>query len=178
MGGGSARTAMPKGMLRVFVPPAPRVQFVPKLAIATSIDAPPEMVPQIGTFGLPDGAGGLVGGLGGLGFGPGLGSGPSDGDGEGTVFSGRGVTAPVPIRKPEPEYSENARRAHIAGSVLVYAEIGADGVPRRLRIIRGLGYGLDERAMEAVSQWFFKPGRKDGHAVAVGATIDVNFRLL
>ena len=86
--------------------------------------------------------------------------------------------APVPIRKPEPDYSDMARRARINGSVLVYAVIGADGVPRQLRVVRSIGFGLDEKALEAVSRWFFKPGTKEGRPVSVGATIEVNFRLL
>ncbi len=76
------------------------------------------------------------------------------------------------------EYSDSARRARINGGVLVCAVIGVDGVPRQLRVVRGIGFGLDEKALEAVSRWFFKPGTKDGRAVPVAATIEVNFRLL
>jgi TonB family protein len=187
-GGGSAigPRAVPKGVRpqpqRVFVPPTTRVDSIPKLMIAASIDAPPQLAPQSGAIGLPDGVGNLAGGSGGLvGLG-GNGTGGSYGDGEGDrgsgVFSGKGIVAPVPIRKPEPEYSDSARRARINGGVLVYAVIGVDGVPRQLRVVRGIGFGLDEKALEAVSRWFFKPGTKDGRAVPVAATIEVNFRLL
>ena len=185
-GSGIGPKAIPKGVRpqpqRVFVPPTTRVDSIPKLMIAASIDAPPQLAPQSGAIGLPDGVGNPAGGSGGLvGLG-GNGTGGSYGGGEGDrgsgVFSGKGIVAPVPIRKPEPEYSDSARRARINGGVLVYAVIGVDGVPRQLRVVRGIGFGLDEKALEAVSRWFFKPGTKDGRAVPVAATIEVNFRLL
>ena len=56
--------------------------------------------------------------------------------------------------------------------------VGEDGQPRRLRILRGLGLGLDEKAIEAVSRWKFKPAQRNGHPVRAAATIEVNFRLL
>jgi TonB family protein len=57
-------------------------------------------------------------------------------------------------------------------------EIGQDGIARNMKVVRGLGLGLDERALQAISQWHFKPGTKDGQPVTVMATIEVNFRLL
>jgi len=62
--------------------------------------------------------------------------------------------------------------------VLVAVEVGADGVPNNVRVLRSLGLGLDEKAVEAVKQWRFKPGMKDGKPVPVAATIEVSFRLL
>jgi protein TonB len=91
---------------------------------------------------------------------------------------GNGVTAPAVISKIEPEYTEEARLAKYQGAVVVSTEIGPDGVAQSMKVIRGLGLGLDEQAVKAISQWKFKPGTKDGQPVAVTATIEVNFRLL
>jgi protein TonB len=85
---------------------------------------------------------------------------------------------PVVIRKVAPDFSEEARRAHAAGTVIVYAEIGTDGKPHNLRVMRSFGLGLDENAVEAVSQWLFRPGTKDGKPVVVSAEIEVAFHLL
>jgi len=88
------------------------------------------------------------------------------------------ATAPRPIHSPEPEYSEEARLAKYQGTVVVAVKIGVDGTAQDMRVIRGLGLGLDEKALQAISQWYFKPGAKDGEPVTVMATIEVNFRLL
>jgi TonB family protein len=91
---------------------------------------------------------------------------------------GNGVTAPAVISKAEPEYTEEARLAKYQGTVVVSTEIGPDGVAQSMKVIRGLGLGLDEQAVKAISQWKFKPGTKDGQPVPVTATIEVNFRLI
>jgi TonB family protein len=91
---------------------------------------------------------------------------------------GNGVKPPALLRKLEPQYSEEARAAKYQGRVVVYAEIGTDGLAHNLRVLRGLGLGLDEKAIEAIDQWRFRPGSKDGTPVPVAATIEVNFRLL
>jgi protein TonB len=78
----------------------------------------------------------------------------------------------------DPDYTEEARVAQLAGTVVVTAEIGPDGFAHNPRVLRGLGLGLDENAIDAISQWQFKPGAKDGQPVTVAATIEVNFRLL
>jgi TonB family protein len=91
---------------------------------------------------------------------------------------GNGVTAPAVISKIEPEYTEEARLAKYQGTVVVSTEIGPAGVAQSMKVIRGLGLGLDEQAVKAISQWKFKPGTKDGQPVAVTATIEMNFRLL
>jgi TonB family protein len=57
-------------------------------------------------------------------------------------------------------------------------EIGEDGLAHNIQVVRGLGLGLDEKAVQAIQQWIFKPGMKDGQAVPVRANIEVNFRLL
>ena len=91
---------------------------------------------------------------------------------------GGGVSLPVPIVKPEPEYSEEARKAKYQGSVTLQIVVDASGVPTDIKVVKKLGLGLDEKAIEAVAKWRFKPGMKDGKAVAVIATIEVSFRLL
>ncbi len=105
------------------------------------------------------------------------GSGTGSGVGCSVYRIGGGVSAPVLIQKVEPEYTEQARAAKYQGTVLLYVEIGPDGAPTNIRVQRSLGLGLDEKAIEAVKQWRFKPGEKDGNPVPVSATIEVNFRL-
>jgi periplasmic protein TonB len=78
----------------------------------------------------------------------------------------------------EPQYSEEAISAKFQGTVLLYVEVDEQGLPRNIRVIRPLGLGLDEKAIEAVEKWKFSPGKKDGKPVAVQAQIEVNFRLL
>jgi TonB family protein len=91
---------------------------------------------------------------------------------------GGGVTPPHLLSKTEPSYTEEARAARIQGTVLVYVVVGPDGVPQRMRVLRSLDPGLDQKAMEAVGTWKFAPGMKDGKPVSVEAQIEVNFRLL
>jgi TonB family protein len=87
-------------------------------------------------------------------------------------------SAPHLIKKVEPQYSEEASKAGLAGTVLLQVMVGADGKARDLKVLRGLGLGLDESAVAAVSAWEFAPGTKDGQPVSVQARIEVNFRLL
>ncbi len=86
-------------------------------------------------------------------------------------------TPPVLLSKVEPEYSEDARLAKYSGSALLSIEIGTDGVPSNIIVIRSLALGLDEKAVKAVSQWRFKPAAIDGEPVAVSAQVEINFRL-
>ena len=94
------------------------------------------------------------------------------------IRMGPGMTPPQLSYKVEPQYSQEARLAKYQGTVIVAVDIGTDGQAHNMRVVRGLGLGLDERAMQAISQWRFKPGTKDGQPVDVMATIEVNFRLL
>ena len=96
----------------------------------------------------------------------------------GTPGLAGGVTAPSLVSKIEPEYSEEARKAKYQGTVLLYIQVDASGKAINMRVLHSLGLGLDEKAMEAVKKWKFKPGTKDGKAVTVEAQIEVNFRLL
>jgi TonB family protein len=91
---------------------------------------------------------------------------------------GGGVTAPIPIVSPEAEFSDEARSAKYQGVCLVSVIVDAEGNPQNPRVIRHLDYGLDEKAVEAVSKYKFKPALKDGVTpVPVMITIEVNFRL-
>ena len=97
---------------------------------------------------------------------------------EAAIKVGNGVTAPSVLYKREPDYTEEARSAKYQGTVLLGIDVGADGYAYNIRVIRSLGLGLDEKAIEAVSQWRFRPGMRDGQPVTVQATIEINFRLL
>jgi protein TonB len=113
----------------------------------------------------------------GPGIGPGVGAGWGGGIGGGPYVAGGGVSAPELIYDPEPEYSDEARKQKYQGVVLLQVIVGEDGRPRDVRIARSLGFGLDEKALEAVRQWRFEPGRMNGRAVAVVVNVQVNFRL-
>ena len=96
----------------------------------------------------------------------------------GVYRMGTGITAPVLVSKSEPQYTEEARAAKIHGTVLLTVDIGPDGVAQNIEVSRSLEPGLDQKAIEAVRQWRFKPGVKDGAPVTVRANIEVNFRLM
>jgi TonB family protein len=85
---------------------------------------------------------------------------------------------PVPIYSPEPEYSEEARKAKFQGSVMLRVEIDASGRVSNAHVVKHLGLGLDQKAIDAALQWRFKPGTLDGKAVTVESMIEINFRLL
>jgi TonB family protein len=89
-----------------------------------------------------------------------------------------GVTPPRLLYKKEPEYSEAARKAKYQGTVLLAVEVGVTGEPTDVKVARSLGLGLDEKAVEAVKQWKFKPAYKDGKPIPMRATFEVVFRLL
>jgi TonB family protein len=91
---------------------------------------------------------------------------------------GNGVTPPVPLYRPEPEYSDEARKQKAQGEVTLSAVIDRSGHILKIAVVRGQGMGLDEKAMEAMFQWRFKPATLNGKPVAVLAQILVNFRLL
>jgi TonB family protein len=90
---------------------------------------------------------------------------------------GGSVSAPVAIFHPEPEYSEEARNLDYQGTVLCSAVVGSDGTVREIKILKPLGKGLDEKAIEVIRKWRFKPALKDGIPVAARVTIEVAFNL-
>jgi len=141
-------------------------------------DVAPEIVAQMGTelsigdITAPPGAGGLGGSRG-----PGAGAGPG-GPGDGVYTIGGGVTAPIAISQPLPLYTEEARKARVEGIVLLQAVIRRDGTVDSFKVVRGLGYGLDESAINTIAtKWRFKPGTLSGRPVDVMANIEVTFRL-
>ena len=181
--------AAPKFAPKQFMPPATAIPQ-PKLPVVPTITAP---VPQIqadnyadplskmmqnsggpGTNGFGSGSGGGIGSGNGDGYGPGYGH----GIGGGVYQIGGDVSQPVPIFKPEPEYSEEARKAKYSGTVLLSLIIDEHGNTRDIHVVRPLGLGLDEKAIEAVAKWRFRPALKGGRAVAVQAQVEVTFRLL
>jgi TonB family protein len=91
---------------------------------------------------------------------------------------GSGVTPPKLKSKVEPEYSDTARIEKYQGTVRLYMEVNKDGRAQNIKLLQGIGMGLDEKAAEAVNRWTFVPGTKDGQPVTVAATVEVNFKLL
>jgi len=86
------------------------------------------------------------------------------------------VTAPRPVYFPDPSYSNEARRAKRQGVCVLSLIVGPDGLPRDIVIKRALGYGLDDKATEAVKQWKFDPALKNGEPVAVKIDVEILFR--
>jgi protein TonB len=136
-------------------------------------------------LGVPSNGSGFGGGIGtgsgggvGSGKGPGVGPGSVGGFGGGAYRIGAGVSAPSVLSKVEPEYSEEARKAKWQGTVVLQIVVDEHGLPRDMQVMRQLGLGLDQKAMDAVSKWRFRPGMKDGKPVSVLATVEVSFHLL
>jgi protein TonB len=115
----------------------------------------------------------------GIGSGDGNGVGPGSGGntGGGVFHLGGSVRPPVLTFQPDPEFSEEARKAKFSGNVLVYLIVDEHGNPTHVRVQRGVGMGLDEKAVEAVRQYKFKPATEGGKPVKVDLTIDVNFQI-
>jgi protein TonB len=202
-GGGGGRSPLPpsKGQAprfapRQLVPPSTAARADVALPVQPTLVGPADMqaprvkLPNWGdpwaNIGPPSDGPGSDGGIGtgkrgGIGpnEGPGAGNGPGVGCCSGVFQLGSiGVSRPVPIYKVEPEYSEEARKAKFQGVVVLSIVIDERGNPTHIKIVRMLGMGLDEKAVQAVSQWRFRPGMKDGKPVAVQAEVEVTFRLL
>jgi len=202
-GGGGDRSLLPaskgqapRAAAKQFVPPAavvnnpnPKLLMEPTLVMQADAKLPNVNMPVWGDplarVGPPSNGTGSGGGIGsgsgggiGPGRGPGFGPGEGGNIGGGVYRVGGGVSAPTILFKVEPEYSEEARKAKFQGTVVLSIVIDEQGLPRSFRVIKPLGLGLDEKAIEAVQKWRFRPGRKGDQAVAVQATIEVNFRLL
>ncbi len=82
------------------------------------------------------------------------------------------------LSKVEPEYTDEARRAGVNATILCSLVVGKDGIPQDIRVIRGAGFGLDEKAVQAVSRWRFKPATRQGEPVPVAAQVELKFRLI
>jgi TonB family protein len=184
---------LPKQSMQQITPPMAVVRNLqPKLEVAPTIVAPPLPQPNLADLGdplshlpsVPSNGTGYGGGIGsgngggvGSGEGPGFGPGHGGGTGGGAFRVGGGVSAPKAIYSPDPEYSEEARKVKHMGTVVLWLVVGPDGKPRDIKVLRTLGLGLDEKAIEAVKNWRFDPAKKDGKPVAVQINVEVNFHL-
>ncbi len=191
----ASKGSLPKFARDQFTPPTAVIRNQdPKLPIEPTVVVPPEINiprnqgalgdPLQGVLGPPSSGTGYGGGIGsgsgggvGSGRGPGVGPGWGGGIGGGPYRVGGGVSAPRAIFTPEPEYSEEARKAKYQGTVVLLVIVAPDGRVHDIRVQRSLGLGLDENAVKTVRTWRFEPARKDGQPVAVQMGIEVNFRL-
>jgi protein TonB len=199
-GGGGAHEVVPptKGKLPKFaekqlIPPQILKVDHPKIPIEPTIVMPKMKVPDtnLPNLGIPqaaqvtlsagNGGGSGIGSghHGGIGSGSGSGLGPgADGDtGGGVRHPGGGISNPRLIYSVDPEFSDEARRQKYQGVVVISVIVDAQGNPQHIRVVRPLGMGLDEKAVEAVKQYKFKPAMEGGKAVPVEITIEVNFQL-
>jgi TonB family protein len=189
---------LPKAALQQITPPAIVLRNQkPRLAVEPTVVVPPQVhmaenhMLNLGTNAAPvmpsappsngTGSGGGIGsGSGGgvgVGHGPGVGAGTGGGIGGGVYKVGGGISAPQAISAPDPEYTEEARRAKTQGTCILWLIVDAAGKPRDVKVVRGLGYGLDAKALEAVRQWRFQPSLKDGKPVDVQISVEVAFHL-
>jgi protein TonB len=90
---------------------------------------------------------------------------------------GDGVTLPRVVSDVKPQYTPDAMRAKISGSILLEAVVQADGTVSDIHLVRSLDPGLDQAAISALQNWFFSPGLKDGEPVAVRITVQMTFVL-
>jgi protein TonB len=190
--------SLPKPALQQITPPAIIVRNEhPKLAVAPTVVIPPQVrlaenhMPNLGNptaaalpsappsngIGSGGGIGSGSGGGVGVGHGPGVGTGSGGGIGGGVYKVGGGISAPQPVSTPDPEYTEEARNAKTQGTCVLWLIVDEQGNPRDIRVVRGLGFGLDARAIAAVKQWRFQPAMKDGRPVNVQISVEVGFRL-
>ncbi|MGH6628899.1 MAG: energy transducer TonB [Burkholderiales bacterium] len=204
-GGGGGGDRSPTPASKGAVPKFSKTQFAPPVAVLPKIDpqlpvqptllGPPELkLPQMamnaqwgdpqGVLGPASNGPGFGGGIGsgsgggiGSGHGAGLGPGEGGGFGGGAYSVGGNVTAPIPIYKPEPPYSEEARKAKYQGTVVLYIIVDVQGNVTDARVVKPLGLGLDEKALDTVRTWKFKPGMRNGVPVAVRVMVEVSFRL-
>jgi periplasmic protein TonB len=200
-GGGGMRTPTPpsrgvppRGADKQVVPPMVEPKnLMPELVAEATIISPQletlrplnvQLGDPNGVVGPPSAGPGRGGGIGtgvgtgiGAGQGPGIGPGQGGGLGGGAYSVGGGVSDPRPIFTRQPEYSDDGRKARIQGTVELLIIVRPDGGVQFDSVRKSLGYGLDEKAIDAVRQWKFQPGRKDGQPVPVYVSVLVNFSL-
>jgi len=92
--------------------------------------------------------------------------------------SASNIQPPVVISKTMAEFSEEARKAHYQGTVVIHLTVNSKGEPANPKILRSLGLGLDEKAVESVMQWRFRPAMQNGQPIDFDTNVTVNFRLL
>jgi protein TonB len=190
----ASRGRLPKLSQTQITPPQIIRNQAPKLPVEATIVVPPiklpdEKMPDIGmphspqvalaSQGPGSGSGFGSGNHGGIGPGSGNGYAPGfdGGYGGGVMQVGKGVSEPKLIYSVDPEFSDEARRAKYQGVCVVSVIVDAQGNPQHVHVARSLGMGLDEKAVEAVKQYKFKPAWYQGHPVAVEIDVVVNFRI-
>jgi periplasmic protein TonB len=200
-GGGGMKTPtppskgeLPRGADKQLLPPTVEIKnLAPSLIVEPTIVALQLAQVQLpvtqfgdpnGVVGPPSAGPGTGGGIGtgvGTGIGPGKGPGAGAGNGGGIggeVFAvGGGVSEPTPTYAPTPEYSDAGRKGRIQGTVELLVVVKADGSVEIQNVSKSLGYGLDQKAIDAVKAWKFLPARKDGIPVATLVIIMVTFSL-
>jgi protein TonB len=177
---------LPKLAQTQIVPPKAPPTIPPKLAVEPTVVVQKDLkladntMPNLGMpnsslkgFSMGNGNGTGIGSGDGAGIGPGSGG----NIGGGVMHVGGSVRPPSVIYQVDPEFSEEARKAKFSGNVQVYLIVDANGNPSHVRVVRGVGMGLDEKAVEAVRQYKFKPAMQNGRPVAVDLYIDVNFQI-
>jgi TonB family protein len=180
----------PPPIIRPVEPPPIKVEAPPVVApvVPVAADAqdragvpwvaktPPVMEDSHG----PGAGGGTGSGQGvGLGSGDGAGIGPGSGGGTGggPYRPGAGITAPAILREVKPDYTEDGRRRNIEGDVVLEIVVRSDGAVGSVKLLQGLGAGLDQRAVEAVRQWRFSPAKRYGTPVDVIVEVAMEFKL-
>jgi periplasmic protein TonB len=136
--------------------------------------------PQPAASSGPGTGGGIGTGAGpglGEGRGSGIGAGSDGGTGGGPFKPGAGIEPPTLLREVKPAYTDEARRRSIEGNVQLEIVVRRDGSVANLRVLRSLGAGLDQKAMDAVRQWRFTPARRQGVPVDVVVEVSVEFSL-
>jgi TonB family protein len=197
-----AVATLPKPIMRHYTPPPPADR--PPPAVAPQLYIPPEWVgttdpnahygdPLASLIGAAGGFGnsGNAAGFGtgsGPGFGPGSGGGsgggtgggigPGTGKGDQIYTSAKAMMPPEPIFRPEAEYTDEARKAQLNGKVILTLVVETDGTATNIEVTRGLGLGLEQKAIEAVRQWKFKPATIAGEPVRARVNVEVAFRLM
>jgi protein TonB len=191
-GGGGQHTVAPvaKGQLPKFAP----IQITPpKIPVEAKVRMPDPALeavtnlkmanPDMPNLGMPNSS--VTGASLGEGRGTGIGSGdgPGLGPGRGGNWGGDvrqvggGVSSPVLITQVEPEFSEEARKAKFPGNVIVNLIVDAKGMPQNVHVSQGVGMGLDQKAIDAVKQYRFKPAMENGKPVAVYMNVEVTFQI-
>ena len=170
------KAPQPIDVPKIILPPTPTIDVQKDLNIP---DNP--TLPNFGMSNSPNVKLASSGNGTGMGLGNGHGNGYGDGSGGnagGGLFRvGGEVSSPVAIFEPEAEFSDEARRAKFQGVVVVYLIVDAQGNPQNVKVSQSLGMGLDEKAVEAVRKYKFKPAMYHGKPVPVPINIEVNFRL-
>ena len=177
---------LPKLAQTQIVPPKAPPTIPPKLAVEPTVVVQPNLkladntMPNLGVpnsnlkgFSMGNGNGTGIGSGDGAGIGPGSGG----NIGGGVYQVGGSVRPPIAIYTPDPEFSEEARKAKFSGNVVVSLIVDASGNPKNVHVLRGVGMGLDEKAVAAVQQYKFKPALQNGKPVAVYLNVEVNFQI-